>query len=311
MTTLYIIVPCHNDVNQLSKTAATLLKKYEQLAKKGMITSDSKIVFIDNASTDDTWRKIRGYHRINPAFGGIKLSAYTDRDKAILCGLLTLKGYADAIISIGSDLKDDIGAIDKMLEKFELGYDVVYGVRDMPKKEFPDADKYYRGLKACGVGVVRNHVDFRLMSRRAIECLAMFKERNIFLKGIIPQMGFRSAMVKYSVTPDESDETFKDPSSQAMDASYSFSTHSLHMVMLTGLIMTFISIFFMLFFLVTHKSIDENFMKFFFSTVWFIGSLLIVSVGIVGEYIGKLYMEVKGRPRFIVEDLVLDIDKSK
>lgn len=311
MTTLYIIVPCHNDEKRLSKTAATLLRKYEQLAKKGMITPDSKIIFIDNASTDDTWRKIRGYHRINPAFGGIKLCTHTERDKAILCGLLTLKGFADAIISIGSDLKDDIGAIDKMLEKFELGYDVVYGVRNMPSNKYPDANKYYSALNICRVGVVRNHADFRLMSRRAIECLGLFKERNVFLKGIIPQMGLRSSAVKYSVAADDSDDTFKDPIAQALNSIFSISTAPLHVIMVAGVVMTFISLFFMMFFIVTHTSIDENYMKFFFSTVWLIGSLLITAIGIVGEYIGKLYMEVKCRPRFIVEDIVLDIGRKK
>ncbi len=320
MTTLYIVVPCYNEEAVLSKTAATLLKKYEQLAKRGKITNKSKIVFIDDGSTDSTWRKIKGYNRINGAFGGIKLSRNRGHQNALLCGLLTLKDYADAIISIDADLQDDIGAIDEMLEKFEHGCDVVYGVRskrdtDTFFKRFT-AESYYKILDKMGAKVIFNHADFRLMSRRAIECLSLFKERNIFLRGLVPMIGFKSGIVKYERAEREAGES-KYPLSKMLSLAWegitSLSIRPIRVVTVTGALIFALSIVMLIY------SVVRFFMGATVSgwaslavSIWAIGGLQLLAIGIVGEYVGKIYLESKNRPRFIVEDIILELNsKSK
>ena len=315
MTTLYIVVPCYNEEEVLSKTAATLLKKFEQLTKDGKITSESRIVFIDDGSTDSTWQKICSYTKINTAFGGIKLSRNRGHQNALLCGLLTLKEYADALISIDADLQDDINAIDSMLDSFEQGSDIVYGVRSERKtdtffKRFT-AEAYYKILDKMGAKVIFNHADFRLMSKRAVECLALFKERNIFLRGLVPMIGFKTDIVKYKRSEREAGES-KYPLSKMLALAWegitSLSIRPIRLVTTTGALIFGFSILMLIY------SVVRFFMGATVSgwaslavSIWAIGGLQLLAIGIVGEYIGKIYLETKNRPRFIVEDIILDL----
>ena len=316
MTTLYIVVPCYNEEEVLSKTAATLLKKYEQLAMDKKISKKSKIVFVDDGSTDKTWKKIKSYTNINSAFGGIKLSRNRGHQNALLCGLLTLKEYADALISIDADLQDDIDAIDAMLDSFERGSDIVYGVRSERKtdtffKRFT-AEGYYKILDKLGAKVVFNHADFRLMSKRAVECLAMFKERNIFLRGIVPMIGFKTDIVTYKRSEREAGES-KYPLSKMLALAWegitSLSIKPIRFVTTLGAVIFGLSVVMLIY------SVVRFFMGATVSgwaslavSIWAIGGLQLLAIGIVGEYIGKIYLETKNRPRFIVEDIILDLD---
>ncbi len=320
MTVLYIVVPCYNEEEVLSKTASQLRKKLEQLEQKNLISPESKIVFIDDGSTDETWEKICKYHKINPScFAGIKLSRNRGHQNALLCGLLTLKEHADAIISIDADLQDDINAIDEMLEKFENGCDIVYGVRskrdtDTFFKRFT-AESYYKILERLGAKVIFNHADFRLMSKRAIECLSLFKERNIFLRGLVPMIGFKHGIVKYERSEREAGES-KYPLSKMLALAWegitSLSISPIRMVTATGAVIFALSVIMLIY------SVIRFFMGATVSgwaslavSIWFIGGLQLLAIGIVGEYIGKIYIETKNRPRFIVEDILLQLNDDE
>lgn len=309
MTTLYIIIPCYNEEEVLSKTASTLLKKCEQLEKDGKIKSNSKIIFVDDGSSDSTWKKIKGYHRINKKFGGIKLSRNRGHQNALLCGLLTMKDKADAFISIDADLQDDINAIDEMIDKFQSGCDIVYGVRSERKtdtffKRFT-AEGYYKILEKMGAKVIFNHADFRLMSKRAVEYLSMFKERNIFLRGLVPMIGFKSDIVTYKRSEREAGES-KYPLSKMLALAWegitSLSIKPIRMITSTGTILIAIGIILLIYRLTQYFS--GNIVPITAGVeiaVWVVGGLQLLATGIVGEYIGKIYLEVKRRPRYTIE----------
>ncbi len=314
MTTLYIIIPCYNEEEVLSKTASTLLKKCEQLEKSGKIDSDSRIIFVDDGSTDSTWKKIQGYHRINKKFGGIKLSRNRGHQNALLCGLLTMKEHADAFISIDADLQDDINAIDEMLDKFQGGCDVVYGVRSERKtdtffKRFT-AESYYKILEKMGAKVIFNHADFRLMSRRAVECLSMFKERNIFLRGLVPMIGFKSDIVTYKRSEREAGESkypLRKMLALAWEGITSLSIRPIRIVTTVGALIFALSIAMLIYSIVRYCSGDTvSDWASLAVSIWAIGGLQLLAIGVVGEYVGKLYLEAKSRPRFIVDEVILD-----
>ena len=319
MTTLYIVVPCYNEEEVLSQTAASLLKKLEDLSQSKKISSDSRIVFIDDGSTDSTWKKIQGYHKLNPAFGGIKLSCNRGHQNALLCGLLTLKKYADAVISIDADLQDDINAIDEMLEQYENGCDVVYGVRSQRKtdtffKRFT-AESYYHILEKMGAKVIFNHADFRLMSKRAIDCLSLFKERNIFLRGLVPMIGFRSGIVKYARSEREAGES-KYPLSKMLALAWegitSLSIRPIRLVTGTGAVIFALSIIMLIYSVIRFlMGATVSGWASLAVSIWAIGGLQLLAIGIVGEYIGKIYLETKARPRLIVDDIILDNEKPQ
>ena len=201
MTKLYLAIPCYNEEEVLWDSAEKLLDKYYDLMNERKITEDSKIVFIDDGSKDLTWSIIRELHRQNPIFQGMKLTRNRGHQNAMLCGLMTLRSKADAVISIDADLQDDINVFDEMLEQYEAGCDVVYGVRskratDTFFKRFT-AESFYKILNKMGAKVIFNHADFRLMSRRALEAFSLYRETNIFLRGMVPLIGYKSSVVKY------------------------------------------------------------------------------------------------------------------
>lgn len=314
MTKLYLAIPCYNEEAVLKDTAAKLYEKYHQLIAKGKITSDSKIVFIDDGSSDKTWEIISLLHKGDSMFRGIKLSRNRGHQNALMCGLMTLKEEADAVISIDADLQDDINVFDEMIDKFESGCDIVYGVRSKREtdtffKRFT-AEGYYKLLNKMGAKVIFNHADFRLMSKRALEAFSQYKEVNLFLRGVVPLVGYKYDIVKYERserTAGESKYPLKKMLALAWEGITSLSTKPIKIVTRAGLIIFLISIIMLIYFVI----------RFFMGatvqgwaslavSIWAIGGLQLLSIGIVGEYIGKIYLETKHRPRYVVEEYLND-----
>lgn len=312
MTTLYLAVPCYNEEEVLYDTAEKLMIKYNQLMSEDKISPKSRIVFIDDGSKDKTWEIITELHAQFAWISGLKLSRNRGHQNALLCGLMTLKEYADAVISIDADLQDDIGAIDKMLQKYEEGSDIVYGVR---KKRETDtffkrttAEGFYKILNKMGAEVIFNHADFRLMSKRALNGLAEFKEVNLFLRGMTPMIGYKSSTVEYERFERLAGES-KYPLTKMLALAWqgvtSLSVKPIRMVMWLGLLIFIASLLFLLYSFITYWG-GQNVSGWTstFVSIWAIGGLQLFAIGIIGEYIGKVYMETKERPRYIIEDFL-------
>ena len=314
MTKLYLAIPCYNEEEVLWDSAEKLLNKYYDLMSAGKITDDSKIVFIDDGSRDKTWDIISDLHNQNAVFQGIKLSRNRGHQNALLCGLMTLKDKADAVISIDADLQDDINVFDEMLDKFEKGCDVVYGVRSKREtdtffKRFT-AESFYKILNKMGAKVIFNHADFRLMSRRALEAFSLYRETNIFLRGMVPLIGYKSDVVKYERSErlaGESKYPLKKMLALAWEGITSLSIQPIRMITWLGLIIFLISLAMIIY------SIVSFFIGWTVSgwtstlcSIWALGGLQLLAIGIIGEYIGKIYLETKRRPRYIVETVLDD-----
>ncbi|MEE0914648.1 MAG: glycosyltransferase family 2 protein [Ruminococcus sp.] len=314
MTKLYLAIPCYNEEEVLRDSAEKLLNKYNNMMSEGKITSDSKIVFIDDGSKDKTWSIISELHKENSVFQGIKLSRNRGHQNALLCGLMTLKDKADAVISIDADLQDDINTFDDMVAKYEEGCDVVYGVRSKREtdtffKRFT-AEAFYKILNKMGAKVIFNHADFRLMSRRALEAFSQYKETNIFLRGMVPLIGYKSDIVTYERSErllGESKYPLKKMLALAWEGITSMSIQPIRLITGLGAIVFAISIIMVIYSLIS----------FFIGTavsgwasilcsIWALGGLQLLAIGVIGEYIGKIYLESKHRPRFIVEEFLED-----
>ncbi|MGN0462407.1 MAG: glycosyltransferase family 2 protein [Ruminococcus sp.] len=307
---LYLAVPCYNEEEVLFDTTEKLTKKYDQLMAEGKITDDSKIVYIDDGSKDRTWEIISGLYKTNKYVNGIKMSRNRGHQNALLGGLMTIKDDCDCVISIDADLQDDINAFDKMLEDFENGSEIVYGVRSKRATDTAfkrmTAQGFYKILSALGAEVVYNHADFRLMSSRALNALAEFKEVNLFLRGLVPLVGYKSSVVEYERSErlaGESKYPLKKMLGLAWDGVTSLSMKPIRMITALGVIVFCISII-MLIYSFVMWAIGNTVSGWTSMTVsiWAIGGLQILAIGVVGEYIGKIYMETKNRPRFIVEE---------
>ena len=314
MTKLYLAIPCYNEEEVLRDSAGKLLNKYNSLMEQNKITPDSKIVFIDDGSKDRTWEIIKELHEKNPVYQGIKLSRNRGHQNALLCGLMTLKHKADAVISIDADLQDDINAFDAMLEKFEAGCDVVYGVRSKREtdtffKRFT-AEAFYKILNKMGAKVIFNHADFRLMSRRALNAFSQYKETNIFLRGMVPLVGYKSDVVTYERferLAGESKYPLKKMLALAWEGVTSLSIQPIRMITWLGaiiFIISFIMIIYSLISLIAGTAVSGWAST--LCSIWALGGLQLLAIGIIGEYIGKIYLETKRRPRFIVEEFIED-----
>lgn len=307
-------VPCYNEQEVLRETARRLKEKFASLADKGKIDEKSRICFIDDGSKDETWAIIEALHREDTVFSGIKLSRNRGHQNALLCGLMTLKDHADAVISMDADLQDDIDAIDAMLDKYAAGCDVVYGVRSARKtdtafKRFT-AEAFYKLMRLLGADVVFNHADYRLMSRRALEGLAEFKEVNLFLRGLTPLVGYRSDVVYYergARFAGESKYPLKKMLSFAWEGVTSLSTRPIALITRLGVLMFGLSAVMLLWFLVRHfTGHTVTGWSSLAVSIWAIGGLQLFAIGVVGEYIGKIYLETKARPRYLVETFLHD-----
>ena len=314
MTKLYIAVPCYNEEEVLPDSAEKLRVKLNAMMDKGLISYDSRIVFIDDGSRDKTWELIEKLHESDSIYSGIKLSRNRGHQNALMCGLMTLKDEADAVISIDADLQDDIEGFDEMVEKYQAGCDVVYGVRskratDTFFKRFT-AEGYYKVLDKMGAKVIFNHADFRLMSKRALRAFADFKETNLSLRGLVPMVGFKSEIVTYERSErlaGESKYPLKKMLALAWEGITSLSTKPIKIITRLGLIISLISIVMLIYALVRYfmGATDTGWASLMVS-IWAIGGLQMMAIGIIGEYIGKIYLESKHRPRFIVEEYLHD-----
>lgn len=312
MKTIYFVVPCYNEEEVLLETSKRLAIKVGTLIDEKLISSDSKIMFVDDGSKDKTWSMIEELNILNPLFGGIKLSRNRGHQNALLGGLLSVKDSCDAAISMDADLQDDIEVIDEFIKKYYDGCDVVYGVRSDRKKDTAfkkyTAQSFYKLMNGLGVDLVYNHADYRLMSKRAIEALGEFKEVNLFLRGIVPLIGYKSDNVLYERNErfaGESKYPFKKMLAFALEGITSFSVKPIKMVLTAGVIVFSTSLIILAYALV--RWMQGNTVQGWTTTVasiWAIGGIQILCIGIVGEYVGKIYMETKARPKFIIEKYI-------
>ena len=317
MTKLYLAIPCYNEEEVLRDSAEKLLNKYSTMMAEGKISADSRIVFIDDGSKDRTWEIISELHTENPIFQGIKLSRNRGHQNALLCGLMTLKDKADAVISIDADLQDDINTFDEMVAKYEEGCVVGYGViskRETDKlfKSLTD-EGFYKILIHMGAKVIFNHADFRLMSKRALNAFSLYKETNIFLRGMVPMIGFKSDIVTYERSErlaGESKYPLKKMLALAWEGITSLSIQPIRMITWLGAIVFGISLIMIIYSLISFFcGWTVSGWSSLLCSIWAIGGLQLLAIGVIGEYIGKIYMETKRRPRFIV-DKVLDDDEQ-
>ncbi|SBW06940.1 Uncharacterized glycosyltransferase YkoT [uncultured Eubacteriales bacterium] len=309
---LYIVVPCYNEEEVLPETSKRLKAKLEGLMAAGEISRGSKILFVNDGSRDATWDMIAALHREDPVFSGVNLTRNRGHQNALLAGLMTAKDRADMVISMDADLQDDVGAVDAMVRKFHEGCDIVYGVRSSRKKDtfFKrfTAEGFYRVMSFLGAETVFNHADYRLLSKRALEGLAEFKEVNLFLRGIVPMIGYTTATVEYERGErfaGESKYPLKKMISFAMEGVTSLSTKPIRYITGLGFLIFAVSIL-MLIYSVVRWATGATIIGWasVICSVWAIGGLILLALGIIGEYIGKIYLETKGRPRFLIKDLL-------
>ncbi len=311
---LFTVIPCFDEEAVLRETAARLRAKYASLVSDGVISDDSRILFVNDGSDDATWQIIRDLHGGDPVFQGISLAGNCGHQNALLAGLNTAASLCDAAITMDADLQDDPDAIDAMLEKYAGGADIVYGVRSERKKDSifkrNTAQVFYRLMHAMGAKIVYNHADFRLMSFRALQALLQFGEVNLFLRGMIPMIGFPSAEVTYERgerAAGKSKYPVKAMVRFAVQGITSFSVEPIRMITRLGFFIFFVSILVLIYSLVRHYT--GHTITGWTTTVlsvWSIGGLMMISLGVLGEYIGRIYMESKGRPRYIITEYLKD-----
>lgn len=309
MDTLYLIIPCYNEEEVLPETSRQLKAKMLFLMEKRKISADSRIVFVNDGSKDKTWELIEALHKEDPIFQGVKLSRNKGHQNALLAGLMTVKKYCDMTISLDADLQDDINAIDEMIEKYYEGCDIVYGVRSTRDTDTAfkrkTAEGYYKVMRFLGADIVYNHADYRLMSRRALDGLESFEEVNLFLRGIVPMIGYKSDKVYYARKErfaGESKYPLKKMLAFAWEGLTSLSVKPIRMIMTIGSLIFLVSIIMLIYSVVRYAAGATT--VGWTSTVvsiWAIGGLQLLAIGIIGEYIGKVYLETKRRPKFIVE----------
>ena len=310
---LNLVIPCYNEEEALPLTKKELDKKMSSLMEEGLISKNSKVVLVNDGSKDKTWEIITKVHKENDMYVGINLTRNRGHQNALLAGLMYAKNHADICISMDADLQDDINVMDDMIKKYNAGADVVYGVRSSRKKDtfFKKftAEFFYKLMNVMGVEVVFNHADCRLMSKRALEGLSEFKEVNLFLRGIVPQIGYKTDIAYYERNErvaGDSKYPLKKMLAFAIDGITSFSIKPLRIITSIGVIILLLS-FVVLVYSVIMKLIGNTVSgwTFIVCSIWLIGGIQTLCLGVIGEYIGKIYKETKARPRYIIE-CVLD-----
>jgi len=311
---LYIVVPCYNEEEVLPETSRRLRAKLEGLMAAGKISERSRVLFVNDGSRDRTWELITRLHGEGPPFCGAGLPRNRGHQNALLAGLMTAKERCDMAISMDADLQDDIDAVDAMVEQYYAGCDVVYGVRSSRKKDtfFKrfTAEGFYRVMNFMGAETVFNHADYRLMSRRALEGLAQFREVNLFLRGIVPMIGYRTGTVEYERGErfaGESKYPLKKMLSFAMEGITSLSVKPIRYITGLGFLIFAVSLLMLIYSIVRWAGGDTVIgWASVICSVWAIGGLILLSLGVIGEYIGKIYLETKGRPRFLIREVLED-----
>lgn len=314
MPIVYLVIPCYNEEEVLPETNRRLTEKMNTMVTQGLADEKSRILYVDDGSRDKTWSLIQEFHQANPVVRGIKLAHNRGHQNALLAGLMTAMQDCDCAISLDADLQDDVDAIDEFVKKYLDGCDVVYGVRnkrdtDTFFKRFT-AEGFYKVMKMLGADIVFNHADYRLMSRRALEGLSEYREVNLFLRGIVPLIGYRSDYVYYDRHErfaGESKYPLKKMLSFAMDGITSFSVKPLKMISNLGILLSILSVLGLIYALISYFTNNAVAgWTAIVSSIWLLGGIQLLCVGMVGTYVGKIYSEVKARPRFRIETNLKD-----
>lgn len=317
--TLYLVIPCYNEEEVLRETSKRLLEKINKMINNDQISDNSKILFVNDGSKDRTWDIIEELHDSNSIFSGVNLSRNRGHQNALLAGLMVAKEYADMAISLDADLQDDVEVIEKFVEEYYSGSDVVYGVRSSRKTDTffkrTTALGFYKVMNNLGVNVVYNHADYRLMSKRALEGLAEFKEVNLFLRGIVPLIGYKNSIVEYERHErfaGESKYPLKKMLAFAVDGITSFSIKPIRLISVLGFSIFFISVIALIYSLIVKfLGKTETGWTSLVISIWMIGGIQLLSLGVIGEYIGKIYNETKARPRYIIKDKLISNKDEK
>ncbi|MEI3019743.1 glycosyltransferase family 2 protein [Ruminococcus sp.] len=318
MNCIYFVIPCYNEQEVLPITAEQLRIKYDQLLQSGLIAESSRILLVDDGSKDCTWQIISQLHQKDSRFQGVKLSRNRGHQNALLAGLMTARSFCDAAISLDADLQDDINAMDAMLQKFQDGCDIVYGVRSDRETDTVfkrcTAQGYYKFMSGMGGELVYNHADYRLMSRRALDGLAEFGEVNLFLRGIVPMIGYRSDIVTYARKErpaGKSKYPLKKMLAFAWEGLTSLSIRPIRMITILGTLIFLVSIGMLIYSVIRHAmGATITGWTSLAVSIWAIGGLQLLAIGIIGEYIGKVYLETKSRPKYIIETYLGDSESK-
>lgn len=306
---LIIVSPCYNEEAILRYSADTLTSFLKRVIALGKIAPSSRVLYVNDGSRDRTWSLIEELHKDNSFVEGLSLAKNVGSELAVMAGMMAARERADVVVTIDADLQDDVEAIEEMINHYLEGCDIVYGVKTSreadPWLKRITAEGFYRLQQNMGINVIFNHTNFRLMSKRALEALSEYSERNLYLRGIIPQLGFRSAEVEDVIrerTAGESKYNYTKLLLLAVDGITSFSTKPISFIVGMGLFSLLISILMAIYVLVSYvEHLSVPGWASLMLSLWFIGSMLLLSIGVVGQYIGKIYIEVKARPRYHID----------
>ena len=312
MIKLATVSPCYNEEEVLEHSVERLTQLFNHMIAEGKISNDSMMVFVNDGSKDRTWEIIEQLHSENRFVKGINLSRNVGHQNAIMAGMMTARKWADAVVTIDADLQDDLGAREKMVDECNAGYDIVYGVK-VSRKADPlmkrlSAEAFYKMQKSMGVESVFNHADFRLMSRRALDMLAGYHERNLYLRGLVPMVGLKSTTVDDVISEREAGQskyTLKKMLNLAMDGITSFSVKPIYIILYMGILFMVVTLMIALY--VVRALILGTAVSGWASlilSIWFVGGFILIALGIVGLYIGKIYTEVKGRPLYNIQEVL-------
>lgn len=308
---LAVVMPCYNEEEVIPITLPHLVELLDSLLSDGKI-SDYNLILVDDGSHDGTWSVIREYSERNKHVRGVKLASNVGHQNALMAGLEYAKDKAGMIVSIDCDMQDDIAVIPQMIASYYEGFDVVYGVRKSRKSDSwmkrTTALAFYRLMNALGVRTVFNHADYRLMSSRAVDFLCRYRERNLFLRGLVPLVGYRSANVYYDRkerAAGESKYPFRKMVNFAVDGITSFSVKPVRMVLSLGIVFLFIALAILIYAVYSYYQgeVVPGWTSLILS-VWFVGGCILIGLGVIGEYVGKIYIEVKDRPRYNIEEII-------
>ena len=316
---LTIVSPCYNEEATLPHSASELSAFLERMISLGKVTPESRILFVNDGSQDQTWPIIKELHRTCPYVDGLSLAGNVGSELAIMAGMMQAREYSDAVVTIDSDLQDDLDAVEEMLDRLAEGYDIVYGVKVSrtadPFLKRTTAQAFYRLQQAMGIRMIYNHTNFRLMSRRALEALALYPERNLYLRGIIPQLGFPATTVDDVIREREagaSKYNYRKLLLLAVDGITSFTTRPISWIIGMGLAFLLISVCMAVYVVVSYvEHLSVPGWASLMLSLWFIGSILLLSIGVIGQYIGKIYIEIKQRPRYHIAQFLKHNDDDR
>lgn len=309
---LYIVVPCFNEQEALPHSHERLSKLIEEMIAQGSIGAESKLLYVDDGSRDTTWEIIEKLSSESNSVAGVKLACNSGHQNALMAGLAAAVEHCDITVSIDADLQDDINVIPQMVERYRGGCDIVFGVRRERKSDSwlkrTTAGMFYRLMERLGVDTINNHADYRLMSRRAVMALLDYKERNLFIRGIVTKLGYKTDCVYYDRAAriaGESGYSLRKMMNFAIDGITSFSVKPVRLVFTAGLVFLLIALIMLIYVLCAYfmgRAVSG--WPSLFLSVWLVGAFILIGLGIIGEYVGKIYIEVKNRPRYNIDTTV-------